>query len=135
MKPINTLRNLLVKPKDRTPMEKHSCIIYQLTCDQDPNHTYIGETKRTLQTRFNEHQKLDRPTAIGEHSVESGHTTSLKNARIMGKEENWHARKIKEAIKIRTQRPQLNRDVGIQLSHVYDQLLHNHTEARNINNH
>ena len=105
-------------------VEKQSCVIYQLTCDQDSNHKYIGETKRNFLTRFKEHKKLDKPTAVGEHTLNTGHTVSMTNAKILGKEENWKARKIKEAIKIRTQRPLLNRDSGIQLSPVYDRIIY-----------
>ena len=112
-----------MKPKDKTPVEKQSCVIYQLTCDQNPSHKYIGETKRNFFTRYKEHKKLDRPTAVGEHTLETGHTVSMDTAKILGKEENCRARKIKEAIKIRTQRPLLNRDSGIQLSPVYNSIL------------
>ena len=123
MKPFNTIRNQLVKPKDRTPLEKQSCVIYQLACDQNPDHIYIGETKRTFGTRLKEHKKLDRPTAVGEHTMNTGHTVSLTNSKIIGREQHWYSRKIKESINIRKQRPLLNRDGGVILAPVYNQVL------------
>ena len=123
MKPFNTIRQQLVRPKDQTPKEKQSGVIYQLSCDQDSKHTYIGETKRTFATRFKEHKDLNRPTAVGEHTLATGHTVSMETAKIIGKDPHFYSRKIKEAVKIRTQRPLLNRDGGVQLPPLYDDLL------------
>ena len=53
-KPVNTLRSILVHPKDKTPKYKKCGVIYEITCDQDPAHVYIGETKRPLGKRFKE---------------------------------------------------------------------------------
>ena len=75
MKPINTLRSQLVKPKDRTPVERQSGVVYRIVCDQDQSHVYIGETKRTVATRFAEHNKQsDQPTAVREHITATGHS-------------------------------------------------------------
>ena len=48
MKPINTIRQQLVRPKDATPLECQSCVIYQLQCNEQRSHSYIGETKLAL---------------------------------------------------------------------------------------
>ena len=122
-KPYNKIRNMLVHPKDPTPNEKKCGIIYELTCNNDPSHKYIGETKRTLGERFKEHKNKDRPTAVGEHSQDTGHSFSLNNSKVLTRESNWTARKIKEAIYIRTKAPSINRDQGYQLAPVYHQLL------------
>ena len=62
--PQNKIRSLLVHPKDKTSDEDKCGIVYEITCDQDNRHKYIGETKRSLGTRLKEHQKLEHPTAI-----------------------------------------------------------------------
>ena len=66
-KPSNTIRSMLVHPKDKTPQDKLCGTIYHITCDDDTHHTYIGETKRPLSVRFKEHCKLDKPTGVGDH--------------------------------------------------------------------
>ena len=66
-KPANTLRSMIVHPKDKTPKEYQCGTIYNITCDIDSSHTYIGETKRTLRQRFKEHTNLDKPTGVGDH--------------------------------------------------------------------
>ena len=66
----------------------------------DPKHTYVGESKRPLGMRFKEHTKLDRPTGVGEHCLNTGHSVSITNTTVLEKELDWHRRKIKEAIHI-----------------------------------
>ena len=91
--------------------------------DNDINHTYVGETKRPLSVRFKEHCKLDKTTAVGEHCLETGHSVSLTNTKVLAREEDWFKRKIKEAINIRQQQPSINRDQGYHLPAIYSQIL------------
>ena len=121
--PKNKIRSLLVHPKDKTPDENKCGIVYEITCDQNNMHRYIGETKRSLGTRLKEHQKVDHPTAVGEHTISTGHTISLGNSKILCREPDWIKRKVKESIYIRQQHPNMNRDQGYQLPPVYNQLL------------
>ena len=51
----------------KTPKEHQCGTIYNITCDIDNSHTYIGETMRTLSQRFKEHTNLDKPTGVGDH--------------------------------------------------------------------
>ena len=122
-KPTNKLRDILVHPKDPTPNNKKCGVIYELMCDQNPKHKYIGETKRTLAERFKEHKNKDKPTAVGEHCQDTGHSFSQENAKILTREPNWTARKVKEAIYIKSKGPPINRDQGYQLAPIYNQLL------------
>ena len=53
-----TIMNILVKPKDRDPLDRKSGVIYwyqcgELTCDEE----YTGETSRTFGERYKEHMK------------------------------------------------------------------------------
>ena len=81
----NTIKNLLVSPKDKYPMANKSGVIYwfqcgALTCDGE----YIGETSRTFGERFKEH--LKDPSPIHHHSSNTGHPTTQHNFQIIGSE-------------------------------------------------
>ena len=54
MKPDNTIKRSLVRPKDRVEPQKVCEGVYSITC-KNCNATYIGETKRTLRTHIKEH--------------------------------------------------------------------------------
>ena len=56
-KPINTLRSMLVHPKDITSKFNRSGVVYEVKC-QTCNNTYVGETGRTLGKRLDEHKRL-----------------------------------------------------------------------------
>ena len=49
-----TLRRLLSKPKDHIPKEDRNNAVYKLNC-KDCEAVYMGETKRTLNIRADEH--------------------------------------------------------------------------------
>ena len=51
------------------------------------------------------------------------HKFEMDNVRIIGREDHFWKRKIKEAIEIKTHKPTLNRDSGYELAPIYDDLL------------
>ena len=53
-KPTNKLRKLLVHPKDSTPKERRSHVIYSIPFTD--GQVYIGETSWPLETRLKEHR-------------------------------------------------------------------------------
>ena len=119
----NTIKNLLVSPKDKDPMVSKSWAIYwfqcgDLTCDDD----YIGETSRTFGARYKEH--LKDPLPIYQYSNHTGHLTIHNNFQILGREGHSSARNIKESIFIRVNNPTLNRNIGkFNLPHIWDRVL------------
>ena len=96
------------------------------------DHTYIGETKRTLSQRFKEHTNLDKPTGVGDHCRATGHSVSMKNTKVLTRESNWHKRKVKEAIYIRQRAPTMNRDQGYHLPAIYNQIIPPKSEATHV---
>ena len=58
--PINTIRSILVHPKDKTPDANKCGVVYKFSCPQCTD-TYVGETSRSLGTRFKEHSRLKPP--------------------------------------------------------------------------
>ena len=117
-KGYSTIKNILVSPKDKDPMANKSGPIYwlqsgDLTCDDE----YIGETSRTFEERFKEH--LKEPSPVHNHSINTGHPSTLHNFQIIGSKEQGIARTIKESIYIRANNPTLNRNIGkFNLHHV-----------------
>ena len=55
-KPQSTLKQLLVKVKQKMPEEKKKEVVYQVLC-KDCSKVYTGEIKRTLKTRISEHKQ------------------------------------------------------------------------------
>ena len=98
-------------------------VVYDIQCPECDQH-YIRETARTLGTRIKEHLSCRQPlSAISEHKLNTGHQCSMNDVNILDHEENWHRRKIKEAINIHRKKPTLNRDVGQELPPVLLQLV------------
>ena len=57
-----TLKNILVSPKDKDAMAKKNSVIYSYSCGRiDCEEEYIGESGRTFGERFKEHPKAPSP--------------------------------------------------------------------------
>ena len=58
----NTMKNLLVAPKDQDTIQKKSRVIYRYKCDRvECDEEYIRESSRTFGERFKEHLKAPSP--------------------------------------------------------------------------
>lgn len=82
----NKLKNILNNPKDKIRNENQSGI-YEINCD-NCDKKYIGQTRRNLKTRFNEHFshiKFDREekSAVAKHCLTTGHTVSKQNSKLI----------------------------------------------------
>ena len=112
----------MVAPKDQDHITKKSGIIYRYKCDRlECDEEYIGET---FGERFKEHLKA--PSPIYDHSNITGHSTTLDNFSIVGREEQNLSRLIKESMFIRVNNPSLNRSIGkYLLPHIWDEVLVN----------
>ena len=110
-------------PKDKEEMTKQSNIIYWYKCGKtECNDEYIGESARTFEERYREHLKALSP--IFEHNNATGHTTSVENFKIIGREGHGMARTIREAICIRVNNPTLNKNIGkYNLPHIWNKVL------------
>ena len=130
----NTIRNLLVSPKDKDPMVSRSGAIYWFQCgDLSCDDEYIGETSRPFGERYKEH--LKDPSPIHQHSNHKGHPNSHNNFQIIGREGHSLARNIKESIFVRVNNPTLNRNIGkFNLPHIWDRVLLN-TPGLNLKRH
>ena len=92
-----TIKDLLMPPKDKDPITNKSGVIYRFKCSEDGcEEEYIGESARTFAERFKEHQKS--PSPIHDHCNISGHKADINNFSIIGREDQNLTRAIKEAI-------------------------------------
>ena len=76
----NTLKSLLMFPKDKKEIKKQSNIIYWYKCGRtECDDEYIGELTRTFEERYRGYLKA--PSPIFEHDSTTGHKTSVDNLR------------------------------------------------------
>ena len=124
----HTITNLLMAPKDKGPILKKSGAIYRYKCDRvDCDDEYIVESARNFEERFKEHLKA--PFPINDHLNTSGHTVTIDNVSILGREDQNLMRTMKEALYIRVNNPSLNRNIGnYHLPHMWDKVLLNISE-------
>ena len=98
----DTLRKALSKPKDIVEEERQNNIVYKIPCGDCPA-TYIGETKRSFETRAKEHARAVKngdtnKNEIAMHCWTLGHKMNWDDKKVIDREKNWTARKIKETI-------------------------------------
>ena len=138
-KPTRTLRQFLVAPKDKTDKKNVTGVVYEIPCQGKTlrgkcKESYIGETERSLKTRFLEHRRPSSSTSeVSQHiHIESpGHHVSLDEVKVLDREDKWFERGVKEAIYIRAHQPSLNRDGGrYKLPRVYDPILRRYVTSR-----
>ena len=124
-KGVNTLKSMLIHPKNRVSSDQKKDLVYHWECKADGcSSSYIGETSRALGERVKEHSK-STTSAILKHCKDSHHPLpSIADFNIIDKEHfqiTWGA---KEAIHIRWLDPSLNRNIGkMSIPHFFDHLL------------
>ena len=90
---------------------------------------YTGESARMFAERFKEHQKA--PSPIYDHYKTSGHSVTIDNFSIVGREEQNLMRTIKEALYIRVNNASFNRNIGkYHLPHIWNEVLFNTPELK-----
>ena len=105
-------------------------MIYWFRCDRtDCEDEYIGESSRAFGESYKDHLKAASP--MFGHQINTCHTTSLENFKIIGREGHNIARAIKEAMYIRVNNPTLNRNIQkYNLPHLWDRILHSIPELK-----
>ena len=108
-KGVNTLKSLLMHPKDKIPTDQKKDLVYHWECKADGcNSSYIGETSRALGKRVKEHSK-STTSAILKHCKDFHHPLpSISDFSIIDKDSSQITREAKEAIHIRRLDPNFN---------------------------
>jgi predicted GIY-YIG superfamily endonuclease len=121
---VSIIIQLLVHPKD--PVGLKITGVYSVLCECGK--VYIGETGHTIETRIKEHRRHYRlgqleKSAVAEHSILENHCIHWEEAGMLCKTHGYWDRIIKEAIQIKINRQNFNRDNGFHLSKCWDVLL------------
>ena len=129
-KPQSTLKQLLVKVKQKMPEEKKKEVVYQVPC-KDCRKVYIGETKRTLKTRISEHKqavkKGDEKNGIAVHAHTTNHSIDWEGAWVHGTARGFWKRRTMEAIQICAEPHTMNLDCGLHLSPAWYPIINSST--------
>ena len=103
------------------PPLRRSGVVYNIPCSCGLN--CIGETKRALETRRNEHKAAIRwgeveKSAIAEHAWTEHHRPDWDHTSILGQAESVDTLRIKEVLHIMMEEKQqlLNKDRGIAIT-------------------
>ena len=90
-----------------------SNLVYSVKCPEETgNDTYNGETQRKLVERIDEHGGKDKNSHVYQQSVNSNHDlVTLDNFTIFnfGYKHNKYKKKISEALFIKSNKPNLNK--------------------------
>ena len=57
---------------------------------------YIGEPKQPISQRFKKYRNLEYPTRVDNHCLTTGHSVSIKNDKVLTKEQHQQCRKVKK---------------------------------------
>ena len=115
-RPHRTLRQTLVRLKDRTPLQQRAGVVYRIPCGSCSK-VYIGQTGRTLEHRLKEHKRAltsgnTAQSAVAEHAVDHVHEIDWKEAEVVDSHPYYRQRCALEAWHIRTEHQTMNRDEG-----------------------
>ena len=115
-RPHYTIRNTLVHPKDKTPTEQRSGIVYKISCSECPK-VYIGQTGRSLKQRITEHRRAIRngdlaTSALAEHAWNTGHHFDTATAEIIDAHPHVTTRCLLESWHIQKDDNTINREKG-----------------------
>ena len=117
-----TIKNLIMVPKDKDTIRKKSGAIYRYKCNRvECDEEYIGEFSKKFCREIQGTSQYPFPP-IYDHSVISGHSVTIDNFSIVGREDQNLLRTIKEALCIRVNNPSLNKNIGkYHLPHIWDE--------------
>ena len=119
----NTIKELIVHPKDKDNILQKSGVIYRYKYGRvDCEEECIQESGITFAERFREYMRV--PSPIYDHFNITCHEVSLDNFSIVSREDQSTVRAIREAILIRVNDPSLNRNISkYHLPHIWDDVL------------
>ena len=115
-RPLRTLRQELVHPKDPIPEWQRKGVVYSVPCNEC-SRAYIGQTGRSLDHHIAEHRRALRngdvtALALAEHVFTAGHKMDLSKATVIDTHPHAQTRCLLESWHIQHERTPLNRGRG-----------------------
>ena len=119
----NTIKDLLMAPKEKDNITKKGGVIYKYKCEHSGcTMEYTEETGRTFGDRYKEHLRV--PSPIYDHANTMDYSIKLDNFSIVDRESQGVTNTIKEAMFIRVNDPPLKRNlVKYQKPQIWDEVL------------
>ena len=120
----NKLNKYIKTGKDLLEPLSHSDVVYKIFC-HDCDATYVGQTKRQLKTRIQEHKsdinkKSGSPSVISNHRLSTNHDFDWNDVQILDNESGYNKRLISEMLHIKKQKCGLNKQSDTEfLSETY----------------
>jgi len=114
--------------KDKLPSLSRPNVVYKIECS-NCEASYVGQTKRTLNTRVSEHRghikrNSTQPSVITDHRIATNHDFKWTDVKVLDVEKNYKKRLISEMIHIKLQKHGLNSQNDTDLlDPIYNDLL------------
>lgn len=117
---LNKINSFIKAHKDPLPDYKRKNVVYKIKC-KNCNASYVGQTKRQLDTRIKEHHRLSKkdsnnPSVFREHITKFNHNFDWKNLRILVNEGFLSKRLISEMSHIYLQKNGINLQTDTEFS-------------------
>ena len=107
-----TLKSHLVRPKDTGNPARQESVVYRIPCECGK--IYIGETGRRMRERMKIRLTRIRTSAVSEHANKTGHLQLWNEVKFFDRDSQWYTRRVNEAIHVRLQPDNINKDNGIE---------------------
>jgi len=109
---VRKLGNLLTTIKDPVDIKSRQGVVYSIPY-RDCNKRYIGETKRSLETRQKEHKtdiknkRFDK-IALTQHTFDLNHRMDWANSKVLEFESSYYRRRFIESFHIHSDKDTMN---------------------------
>ena len=124
-KGCNTLKSLLMYPKDKIPSQLHQDLVYQWTCPEETcSSSFIAESSRCLDNRVKEHYTSISSTIYQHSSIHNHPKADISQFKIIDQDNKQSFREDREAIHIRRSNPALHHNLGkMYIPNIFNLLL------------
>ena len=116
-------QNIVTLGKDKSIKWDKTGVVYKFNCKNCPV-TYVGETKRSLNIRINEHKTCKKDTVVTAHMRNLGHVFDFEKTKILDNESIYKKRIISEMVHIASSHHSINKKEDTQcLSAIYKPII------------
>ena len=132
-RPHCTLQQMLVRLKDRTPLQQQAGVVYRIPCGTCSKR-YIDQTWRMLEHCLKEHKRVlvsgnTAQSAVAEYAVDQMHDMNWTGAEVIDSHPYYRQRCALEAWHIHLEHQAMNRGEG-PLPAVYSPLIRRHVHMQ-----